>query len=270
MRCELLSLVAIVLASFFGPGISRADIAAADRAWTTRAEVLVDERLAAPDRIAEAIALYRASLEQDPLSLEARWKLLRALHYAVDFTSLDDREKDARVKEAIALTRDSIEGADTALAADQARMLFWSAIAWGSRAQRVGLLTIVREGVAGQMRQNAEQSLVLDPSVDRGGALRLLSRLHATLPRVPFVSGWVDREMALPLAERAMSLDPEHPGNRLILALALLDREPDRANEARLLLESVTAAQPRSDYLVEDLAILEQAHEQLEALNEDP
>lgn len=271
MRSALISLLAIILGIFAAaaPELSRADIAAGDRAWAARAEVLVDERLAAPGRIGDAIDQYREALESDPGSLEARWKLLRALHYAIDFTSLDDREKDARVQEAVGLARDSPEYADSDLLTDQARVLFWSAIAWGTRAQRVGLLTIVREGVAEQMHQDAQQSLILDPSVDRGGALRLLSRLHATLPRVPFVSGWVNRDESLPLAERAMSLDPEHPGNRLILALALLEQEPDRGDEARRLLESVSAAEPRTDFLVEDLAIREQARERIEALNED-
>jgi hypothetical protein len=119
------------------------------------------------------------------------------------------------------------------------------------------------------MHDYAEQSLALDPSVDRGGALRLLSRLHATLPRVPFVSVWVDRDRALPLAERAHALDAAHPGNRLILALALLERAPGRSSEARELLESVANAEARSDFLAEDLAILEQARDELEALNDD-
>jgi len=235
-----------------------------------RAEVL-DKRLATPTRIEEAIRQYRAALEVDSLTLEASWKLLRALHYAVDFTNLDDPAKDALVVEAVELASASTEGLEAGggTDGDRARLLFWSAIAWGTRAQRVGLLTIVREGVAGRMHDQAEQSLALDPSVDRGGALRLLSRLHATLPRVPFVSGWVDRDKALPLAERGYALDPAHPGNRLILALALLDRAPDRRSEARELLTSVANAEVRSDFVVEDLAIREQARDQLDALSED-
>ena len=128
------------------------------------------------------------------------------------------------------------------------------------------LLTVVREGAAERMYEHARESLELDSSVDRGGALRLLSRLHATLPRVPFVSGWVDRDRALPLAERGHALDPEHPGNRLILALTLLERAPARGVEARELLESVASAAPRPDYLVEDLRISEQARERLAEL----
>ena len=107
--------------------------------------------------------------------------------------------------------------------------------------------------------QQTRQSLKLDPSVDEGGALRLLSRLNATLPKVPFVSGWVDRKKVLPLAERAYQLAPEHPGNQLILVLALIDRAPSRRPEAEKLLQEVADLTPRSEFYVEDLQIRQQA-----------
>jgi len=270
MRPSFISFLASAVLALANSGVAHAQIEQGDRAWAMRAEV-IDERLATPARIEDAILHYRAALEADPLSLEASWKLLRALHYAIDFTNLDDQAKDARVADAVELASASIEGLEArgGKDSDRARLFFWSAIAWGTRAQRVGLLTIVREGAAGRMHDYAEQSLALDPSVDRGGPLRLLSRLHATLPRVPFISGWVDRDQALPLAERGYALDAAHPGNRLILALALLDQAPERMSEAQELLESVASAEARADFLVEDLAIREQAREQLGVSSED-
>lgn len=265
MRPFFIRLLVIAAFACLPSGASHAQIEEGDRAWDLRSELL-DEQLATPERIEEAIDHYRVALEADPASLEASWKLLRALHYAIDFTTLEERAKTARLDDAVELASASTEGLESGggTDADRARLYFWSAIAWGARAQRVGLLTIVRERVAGRMHDYAERSLTLDPSVDQGGALRLLSRLHATLPRVPFVSGWVDRKKALPLAERAHALDATHPGNRLILALALLERAPERRAEANALLESVARAEPRPEYLVEDLAIREQAQQQIE------
>ncbi len=262
-------LLVLLLTSIAGllTSASHADLAAGDRAWATRAEVLDGER-AEPARIELALGHYRDAHEADPASIEARWKLLRALHYAIDFTTLSDETKDAYVREAIALARSSEELTNAGEPTERARLLFWSSIAWGTRAQRVGLLTIVREGVAKRMYDDAQRSLDLDPSVDRGGALRLLSRLHATLPRVPFISGWVDRDQALPLAERGYADDPDHPGNRLVLALSLLERAPARTDEARALLESVASAEPRADALAEDLRIREQARTKLAELDE--
>lgn len=260
--------MALLLLSSASP--SGADLEAGDQAWAARAEGLDEER-ARPEGIEAAISQYRAVIEADSDSIEARWKLLRAYQYAIDFTTLPEDEKDARVREAVTLARASVALLESDIGgdADRARLLFWASIAWGTRAQRVGLLTIVREGAASRMHEYAQRSLDLDPTVDRGGALRLLSRLHSTLPRVPFVSGWVDRDRALPLAERGYALDADHLGNRLVLALALLEHAPERRAEAGDLLRSVATAEPRPDFRAEDLAVRKQASERLAALLAD-
>lgn len=279
----LASLAALVPAGASAEDASARAIARGDQAWRQRADRL-DGDLARPERIAEAIARYREALGATPETsgdarngLEAAWKLLRALHYAVDFTTLDEAKREARLEEAIALARERVAQLDETGAADErtpgardrARLLFWSSIVWGARAQRVGLLTIVREGVASRMHEQAERALAIDPTIDRGGPLRLLSRLHASLPRVPFVSGWVDRERAIPLAERAHALDDGHPGNALVLALALLEQAPDRRAEARALLEGLSRRDPREEARVEDMAILEDARDRLARLDEE-
>jgi hypothetical protein len=245
-----------------------ADLAAGDALWAKRADTL-SEKLATPETIEAAIESYRAAESARPSALEPRWKLLRALHYSVDFTDRDDDAKQASVDQAVTLAHASIELLESGDGNDhdRARLYFWSGIAWGTKANRVGLLTIVREGLATRMHDFAEKALELDPTVDQGGALRLLSRLHSTLPRVPFISGWVDRGKALGFAERALALDPNHPGNQLIMALTLLERAPDREADARAFLESVVSLKPRADYRAEDLAIQEQARERLEELD---
>jgi hypothetical protein len=110
----------------------------------------------------------------------------------------------------------------------------------------------------------AELVIALDPSFEEGGALRLLARLHATLPRIPLLSGWVDREQALPLMERALALAPAHPGNQLLMALTLRELAPARSNDANLLLENAASSTPRPAYAAEDAAIRKEAREQLE------
>ena len=246
------------------------NLVAGDALWTQRANKL-SGNLAASASIEAAIERYKAAGRDEPTALEPRWKLLRALHYSVDFADRDDDAKKASVNQAVTLAHDSIrllesdEGSDR----DRARLYFWSGIAWGTKAGRVGLLTVVREGLATRMHDFAQSALELDPSVDQGGSLRLLCRLHATLPRVPFVSGWVDRTKALGFAERALALDPDHPGNQLVMALTLLEMTPSLESDARAFLESVASGAPRVDFLAEDLAIQAQAASRIDELNRE-
>lgn len=264
MRVAILHACVIALLCAALPARAETAIRAGDRAWVARAETLEGE-LADSLRIEAAIDRYRAALADDSNSIEARWKLLRALHYLIDFSNAEARRKDAAMEEAIAIAKHPVpvvEGAGADVG-KRAALHFWSAIAWGVRAKRVSLLTVVREGVAAQIRADAEWAVLLDHRVDRGGPLRLLSRLHAELPRVPLVSSWVDREKALPLAERAHTIDPNHPGNRLILALALLERGPERRAEGLALLRDLAALEPTPESRAEELAIRKQARERL-------
>jgi hypothetical protein len=76
---------------------------------------------------------------------------------------------------------------------------------------------------------------------------------------------WVDRDQAIPLIERAYALAPANPGNRLLLALFLLDLAPERRGEALGLLSQVAQLTPRPSMQIEDLAMQRQARERLSA-----
>lgn len=258
-----------------------------DAAWARRAEGERHGR-PLPGPIREAVRSYEDALASDPESLEARWKLLRALHFAGQFASdgveerrrVFERAKDAsdrgltlladRVASGVRLDEMDPEQIGTLLESagtapsDVARLYFWSAINWGAWSRDAGLLKAVRQGVAKRLHRYTLVTIALEPEYDRGGAYRLLGRLHAELPRVPFVSGWVDRKKAIPLLERAYALAPDDPGNRLLLALTLLDLAPERRDEALDLLAQVEALVPRDSMRIEDLAIREEARERLE------
>jgi hypothetical protein len=262
-------------------------MARGDAAWTRRAEGGDGEGRVPSTAIAEAIAEYQLAADEQPDALAPGWKLVRALHFAADFTTVSSDEARTYLDRATRTADASLEqmerreseaAVDGGARAPQVERLraafsaealpdvvatyFWSAIAWGSWARTRGPLPAVRKGVAGRLRNYAELVIALDPGFEEGGALRLLARLHATLPRVPLLSGWVDREQALPLMERALALAPTHPGNQLLMALTLRELVPARANEANRLLESAASATPRPAYAAEDAAIRKEAREQ--------
>ena len=264
------------------------EIARGDAAWARRAEGEREGR-PLPGPILEAVRSYESALSARPESLEARWKLLRALHFAGDFAAPDEEELRRIFDRAREVSdegldlladgvgsrvrleemdpediRNRLRAADVS-PRDVARLYFWSAINWGAWSRNAGLLSAVRQGVANRIHRYTLIAIALEPDYDEGGAFRLLGRLHAELPRVPFVSGWVDREESIPLLERAYAMAPANPGNRLLLALTLLDLAPERRREALDLLKQVEGLIPRPSMRIEDLAMRREARELLAA-----
>lgn len=270
IRALARGLLATLLAACGPPIGAKAQVDAGDRVFETRAETL-EGRLAPVARTEEAIRAYRVACTELPEPFDACARLLRALHYLAEFTDAPESRKGEAVGEAVDVAKRTLRELPGRPARPEAAasLYFWSAIAWGAHGQRVGLLTIVREGVASKMFEYASEAIRLAPGLERGGGYRLLSRLHADLPRVPFVSGWVDRGQVLPLAERAYAVDPSDPGNRLILAMALLEKAPARTEEANTLLEQVATLVPRPSLRAEDLAIRLEAGALREALRDE-
>lgn len=275
-------------------------LARSDAAWARRAEGQEQGR-AQPRPIRQVIEAAEAGLAKDPLSIAARWRLLRALHFEGEFV---DRAPDARRKvfdRAANLANASVAVLDQRLgragglvsflgppqgvaepasaseqmraalrragvdAGDAARLHFWAAVAWSSWSRVHGLLGSLREGDAKRLYQNARVVCALEPGLEEGGSFRLLARLHAELPKMPLVSPWVDRDLAVPYAERARAIAPTFPGNRLVLGLTLLTLAPARRGEAIGLLQQVAQLDPAPKMLVEELAMRKSARAALEA-----
>ncbi len=232
---------------------------------------------------------YERAFAERPQSLAACWKLVRALYFAGYFVASDPADSRRRFERAQQISEqghdllaqqvgagvrldelapDSIRARLAATGferSDVARFYFWSAVDWGAWSRTVGLLSAVRQGVANRLYRYTSIAIALEPDYEDGGPLRLMGRLHAELPRVPFVSAWVDRTQAMPLVERAHALAPANEGNRLLLALTLLDLVPERRAEAIALLKQVEALTPRPFMRIEDLAVRKQARERLAA-----
>ena len=284
--------LALALVASFAAGAAHASPALerGDALWARRAEGQVEAK-AQPEPIGAAIEAYRAALREASDDLEAHWKLQRALWFAGHFATRGPAAERALYEEAIAIGEDSLRvladrvGGRDALAAarpetlgtklaqpdrsDAAHFYFWHAVNLGAWARKAGLLAAVRAGVANRLHDATLRSIALDPAVEQGGAIRLLSRLHAELPRVPLLSGWVDPSRAVPLAEQVVAEYPRHPGNAYLLGLTLFERVPARRDEARALLERTATLEPRADHVVEDVSIRISAQEDLAKLRRE-
>jgi hypothetical protein len=267
------------------PAVAAPALMRGDRAWAQRADGQVDGR-AAPEPIGAAIDAYESAVADEPRRLEASWKLLRALRFSANFATGDVTTKRSTYdlarresERAIALLAEHFGDENRPASAapdelrahlapgdvrDAARLYFWAAINLGEWGRIAGLVEAMRADVPNRLHDYARCALALDPDVEQGGALRLLSRMHAEVPYLPLVFGWVDRAQAVPLAARAVARHPQHPGNAYALALAILETTPERKADALALLERTAVLEPRSGDLVEDTALRNTARELLQ------
>ncbi len=240
-----------------------------------------------PDVGPEAERAWQQDLLASPDRLDVRWRLLRAIYYRGDFAARGEEEEDAAWSEGRSIAEDGlrlltetgdgrvphqlarehqrawVDGVGLAKS-DVARFYFWSSIHLGAWSRSAGLLASVREGTANRMYAFLQVSLELEPGYDRGGPHRMLSALHATLPRVPFITGWVDSTQAIPEAERALRIAPDDPGNRFLWADTVLALR-GRSTEVDAIFQEVANLRPRPGFEQEDAAIRDAAIARLEA-----
>ena len=282
-----LLLIAISIASASAAPASdvvRPSIDAGDRAWSRRAEGAEGDR-AAPGPIADAIAAYEAALAADPRSLEALWKLERALHFQGEFTALSAADRERVWERGTELAERSLAvlhgdggwedrepATVAATVADPtlgAAVHFWAAVHWGLWGETKGSMAAVHKGIAKRIRDHALIAIALDETFERGGPRRLLGRLHAVAPRVPLFTGWVSRTEGIEHLERAVAIAPEDLANRLYLAEARLELEPERRDQVLREIEAVIAAAPAADLLVEDRRVQVEARATLDRARDD-
>ncbi len=258
-------------------------IARGDAAWGRRTAGHSQLR-AAPDPIADAISAYEQALAVQPDDLEARWKLMRALYYQGEYvlenrshrravfargldlgeTGIDQLAADLGGREA--LDRLDVPAIVEALPGGEhtPSIFYWTGIHWGVWGRETGKLEAVRRGVATKVRDYAEIVIGLDEDHDRGGAHRILGRLHFEAPKVPFVTGWVDPEIARRSLERAAELAPDDLLTRFYAIEALYKYDRSRRAEALELLRDLITSEPSTARPVEDARVLANAHALLE------
>ncbi len=246
-------------------------IAAGDAAWERRAEGHQGGR-ALPGPVDAAIAAYSRAVQSQPERLEGTVKLLRALHFKGDFTTTSPEARQqafARGKEAAeagidrlarrtAGGREKFDALTPAAAAravagvPEAKPLFlWAAVDWGLWGDAFGRLAAARQGVGDKVRRYAEILIALDERYEDAAGHRVLGRLHTLAPKVPFVTGWVDRGKAVTELRRAVALGPDNFDNQLFLAEALFEHQAEKAPEAREILRRLLARKPAADQVVE-------------------
>ena len=254
------------------------NIAMGDKAWSLRAEGH-RESLAELEPIQKAIDAYTAALDEEPDNLEARWKLLRALHFKGEFVleNRDDRRilfKHGReiaeagtlqVERQYGLNKNmfKMKPADVAKAIGKntpiAELCFWSSASWGLWGQYSGIMAAIRKGVVKKIRSFAEIMILLDDQVEKGGGHRLLGRLHTRVPKIPLFTGWVNRDLSISELRLSLEIAPDDLLSKYYLAEALLKYRTSEKQEAMDILQDIVKSQPDAGRLVEDTRTIEDA-----------
>lgn len=264
----LLLFLALPLSAWQDPA---ALLAQGDAAWGRRAEGQQGGR-PQPGPIDEAIGAYERALKADPASLDAAWKLLRALHFKGDYLARTSEEKQkifGRGRDVAEAALDRLgqraggrkkldalspqEAAKALAAIPQAKPIhLWAAVHWGLWGDNFGRLAAARQGVGDRVRRSAEILVALDETYEEAAGHRVLGRLHTLAPKVPFVTGWVDRDKAVSELRRAVALAPDNFLNHLYLAEALLEHAPAKKDEAKEILRRLIARPANPGRTVED------------------
>jgi len=253
------------------------DLSLGDRAWSQRAEGHQGSRAAA-EPIQKAINAYQSALTAEPENLEARWKLLRAFHFKGEFVLEVNVRRDLfiegreitrtgilQIEQQYGLSKRLFRMKPEELAnavgkqAVVGEFFFWGSANWGLWGQYSGKLIAALTGVVNKVRLFSETMVLMDDSIENGGAHRLLGRFNARVPKIPIFTGWVDRDLAISELRLSLKVAPNSLLSKMYLAEALLKFRPSEKEEALSLLQDIVNSNPDPDRLVEDTKVIEDA-----------
>lgn len=259
-----------------------------DRAFARRADGFAESGVPNATVAATAVAAYEEALAAEPENLQLRLKLMDAIYFQGYFV-IGEKERQREIYER--LVELATRALDLAAApaggreelADRspkeraellrevpegAAVYYWLTASWGLWGMTHNPFSAVRKGVASKVRDYAQMITLLDEGYENAAGLRMLGRLHTDAPRVPFITGWVDRQEGLELLRRAVEVSRRDPRNLLFLAEGILEYDEERRGEALELLRELAAREPDADEVVEQSESLEQARRLLEELEE--
>ena len=181
--------------------------------------------------------IWAGRLAKDPRDFESAWKLARARYWLG--THAPETSRKASLESGIAAGRAAI-----AAAPSKPEGHFWVAANMGALAESFGL----RQGLKyrGDIKDELETVLRLDPAFQQGSADRALGRWYF---KVPGLFGGSDKKSEEHL-RKSLTYNPNSASSLYFLAETLIDMK--RKPEARALLEQLIAAPVDPEWVAED------------------
>lgn len=200
-----------------------------------------------------AADIWAQRMEGNGGDFEAAWKLARARYWLGGHA--DEKDRRQFLEDGVAAGRHAV-----AMQPNRPEGHFWIAANMGALAESFGL----RQGLKyrGDIRDELQTVLRLDPGFQQGSADRALGRWYL---KVPGLAGGSKKKSEEHL-RRSLAYNPKSISSRFFLAETLLDM--DRRTEAMAELQRVTDLQPDAEWIPEDREFKEKAQRLLTTLRQ--
>lgn len=162
-------------------------------------------------KVEEVASQLEANEKKNPKDDSIKAQLARVYY----FIALDDGNKEARIKK----YQRAIDKAEEALALNAENIVahFWIAAAIGKQGLDIGISKSLKN--ARPMKEHLDKVLAKEEAYEKGSAHRAMGRLYFKLPGWPISFG--SKEKSREHLEKAVSMNPQHLGNRAFLAETL-------------------------------------------------
>ena len=195
--------------------------------------------------------IWADRVAKNPKDFESAWKLARARYWLG--THADESRRKGYLESGIAGGKAAIS-----IAPDRPEGHFWVAANMGALAESFGL----RQGLKyrGEIRDELETVLRLDPAFLQGSAARALGRWYYTVPSL-FGGSNAKSEAHL---RKSLTYNPNSAASLFFLAETLIDE--GKKDDARAVLDKLLAAPVDPDWAPEDRDFKQKAQRLLETL----
>jgi tetratricopeptide (TPR) repeat protein len=216
-----------------------------------------DSFRADPRNINEAIEAFNKSFDQNIKAEQAAAYLLKSYYFKGMYTGLEEDQQQDIYDKGRKFGEKMLERYPNSVP-----IKFWYGANIGRWADVHGFVKAATSGIAKKLRRVCNDIIEIDPQYQGGGGYRILAQVHFYAPSIPLVMGWPSNDKALELIEKAMSIAPDHPTNRMLYAQILLEFE--RRDEARQQLRYILDMEPRATHPVEDQYVKHRSQQLLE------
>jgi len=210
--------------------------------------------IAPPENISRAVVAFFNASQDTVCPQAASWMYLHSLYFQGNYATTKKKAKIDIFERGKKQAKQFQE-----LWPKDPHPYYWFALFISFWALEKGILTAVKEGVAGQVRDAAHQVVKLNPDFYGGTGWQLLASVYHSVPRIPFLTPWASSETAEGYLNKALARTPNEYPTQFLAAKFYADT--DRETTALQILEKLLQKRPRKVWLVEDRRLLMRAQE---------